>query len=74
METQKLIKLRIILEIITFSVVFLSAFNCFWGASHLFNARRHKQALKVYYLMDFRLFGAGRLHKGSFHNNYRFSI
>lgn len=63
METERIAKIRKILEVITFSVILTVMINSFFGINYIRKMRNNHRELKVYYLMDFRLFGAGYLNK-----------
>lgn len=64
MEMQKILKPRIILEVITFSVIITAMINCFLGINSIRKVKNNQNGLKAYYLMDFRLFGRGSLDEG----------
>jgi len=61
---QKILKPRIILEIITFSVIITAMINCFLCINSIRKVKNIQNGLKAYYLMDFRLFGRGSLDEG----------
>jgi len=64
METERITKVRKVLEIITFSVIFTVMINSFFGTNFIRKIKNNDKGIKVYYLMDFRLLGAGSLNEG----------
>lgn len=64
MKTERIIKVRKILEIITFSVIFTVMINSFFGTNFIRKIKNNNKRIKVYYLMDSRLLGAGPLNEG----------
>lgn len=64
MELQKITRIRKILELIVFSVILLALLHSFSCITIIRKIKGNNKALKVYYLMDFRLLDGRYLNKG----------